>query len=126
MLDESDKCIDNLFDCLQAYLSSFLENTLTILEVWEIVHLANPNTSHFIYLLNDSTFYCTYMMIKTHGYLYHHFYCIMTLIPTARFHIGLVNQRWYKDALQGINISDNEFIIISLNILTSKKHSLPA
>ena len=66
------------------------------------------------------------MMIKTHGYPCRHFYRIMTLTPTARFHIGLINQRWYKDVLQGIDTSDNEFIVISLNALASKKHSLPA
>jgi hypothetical protein len=49
----------------------------------------------------------------------------MTLTPTARFHIGLVNQRWYRDALQGVDISDNEFIVISLNVLASKSHFLP-
>ncbi|CAB4492897.1 unnamed protein product [Rhizophagus irregularis] len=124
VLDESDKCIDNLFDYPQVYLSSFLENTSVILEIWEILHLANPQTSHFIYLLNDNTFLCTYMMFKTHGYLCHHFYHIMTLTPTARFHIGLVNQRWYKEALQGTDISDNEFVVISLNTLASKNHTL--
>jgi hypothetical protein len=114
-----------LFDCPQAYLSSFLEDTSAILEVWEILHLANPQTSHFIYLLNDNTFLCTCMMFKAHGYPCRHFYRIMTLTPTARFHVGLVNQRWYKDALQGTDISNNEFVVISLNALASKEHSLP-
>ncbi|CAB5363079.1 unnamed protein product [Rhizophagus irregularis] len=87
VLDESNRCIDNLFDFPQVHLSSFLEDTLTILEVWEIVYLANSKTSHFIYLLNDNTF----------------------LYP-----------------LQGIDISNNEFVVISLNASASKKHSLPS
>ncbi len=66
------------------------------------------------------------MMFKSHGYPCRHFYRIMTLTPTARFHIGLINQRWYKDPLQGIDISNNEFVVISLNTSASKKHSLPA
>ncbi|CAB4473778.1 unnamed protein product [Rhizophagus irregularis] len=56
IIDESNRCIDNLFDFPQVHLSSFLEDTLTILEVWEIVYLANSKTSHFVYLLNDNTF----------------------------------------------------------------------
>ncbi|CAG8534840.1 5560_t:CDS:2, partial [Scutellospora calospora] len=38
-----------------------------------------------------------------------------------------VNEHWYKDILQGVDITNNEFIPISLNILisTSKVHSLP-
>ncbi len=49
----------------------------------------------------------------------------MTLILIARFHIRLINQRWYKDQLQGIDISDNGFVIIFLNALVLKKHLLP-
>ncbi|CAG8727766.1 21901_t:CDS:2 [Cetraspora pellucida] len=51
----------------------------------------------------------------------------MTLTPTARFHISLVNRRWYKDMLQGVDITNNEFIPISSNVLksTSKVHLLP-
>ncbi|CAB4473779.1 unnamed protein product [Rhizophagus irregularis] len=49
----------------------------------------------------------------------------MTLTPTARFHIGLINRRWYKDPLQGNDISNNKFVVISLNTSASKKHSLP-
>ncbi|CAG8740520.1 14928_t:CDS:2, partial [Funneliformis mosseae] len=125
VLDESDRFIDNLFDFPQIHLSSFPEDTSTVLEAWEILHLANPKTSHFIYLLNDSIFLCTCMMFRSHGYICRHFYRLMTLTPIARFHIGLINRRWYKDQLQGINISNNEFIVISLNASTSKNYSLP-
>ena len=88
------------------------------------MHLANPNTSHFIYLLDDSTFICTCMAFKTHGYPCRHFYRVITFTPIARFHIGLINRRWYKDELQGIDISNDEFIVIS-NIPASKEYSLP-
>ncbi|CAB4482290.1 unnamed protein product [Rhizophagus irregularis] len=88
IIDESNRCIDNLFDFPQVHLSSFLEDTLTILEVWEIVYLANSKTSHFVYLLNDNTFLCTYPLQKN-------------------------------------DISNNEFVVISLNTSASKKHSLP-
>jgi hypothetical protein len=65
------------------------------------------------------------MMFKSHGYPCRHFYRVMTLTPIARFHIGLINRRWYKDPLQGIDISNNEFVVISLNASVSTKHSLP-
>ncbi|CAG8457863.1 6283_t:CDS:1 [Scutellospora calospora] len=50
----------------------------------------------------------------------------MTLTPTARFHISLVNQHWYKNILQKTNISNNEFVSIALEMLrsTSKLYSL--
>jgi hypothetical protein len=107
-------------------LSSFLEDISIVLEIWEIFYLANPNTSHFIYLLNDGTFLCTCMINKTHGYLCRHYYRIMTLTPTARFHIGLINRRWYKDTLQETDISNNTFVVVSsLSISTLKANSLP-
>ena len=66
------------------------------------------------------------MINKTHGYPCRHFYRIMTLTPTARFHIGLVNRRWYKDTLQEADISNNTFVVVSsLNISISKAVSLP-
>jgi hypothetical protein len=50
----------------------------------------------------------------------------MTLTPTARFHIRLVNWRWYKDTLQETDISNNTFVMVSfLSVPTSKANSLP-
>jgi hypothetical protein len=98
-----------------------------IIESWEVIYLSNSGTSHFVYILSDGTFLCTCMLQKSHGYPCRHFYRIMTLTPTARFHIGLVSRHWYKDMLQGVDITNNEFIVISSNILTltSKTHILP-
>ncbi|CAG8753745.1 7868_t:CDS:1, partial [Funneliformis mosseae] len=50
----------------------------------------------------------------------------MTLTPVARFHIGLINRRWYKDMLQEADVSNNTFVVVSsLNISTLKAVSLP-
>ena len=50
----------------------------------------------------------------------------MTLIPTARFHISLMNQCWYKDIFQGTDISNKEFVAISsMKMLALKTHFLP-
>jgi len=125
VLDESSQCIDNLFDCPQVQISSLFEDTSLILEVWEVLCLMNQKMPNFVCLLNNGTFLCTCMINKTYGYPCRHFYRVMTITPTARFHIGLVNQRWYKDILQGTDISNKEFVAISLNILTSKTHSMP-
>ncbi|PKY36115.1 hypothetical protein RhiirB3_458055, partial [Rhizophagus irregularis] len=99
-------CIDNLFDCSQAQLSSFLVDIFQVLEIWEVNHLVNPNTSHFICLLDNGTFLCTCMAFKILGYPCCHFYRVMTLTPIARFHISLINNCWYKELLQGKNISN--------------------
>ncbi|CAB5381264.1 unnamed protein product [Rhizophagus irregularis] len=126
ILDESNQCIDNLFDCPQVQISLFLEDTSLILEVWEVVYLTSQKTSHFVCLLNNGTFLCTCMINKTHGYPCRHFYRVMTLTSTARFHISLVNQRWYKDILQGTDISNKEFVAISsMKMSALKTHSLP-
>lgn len=65
------------------------------------------------------------MAFKTLGYPCHHFYHVMTLTPIARFHIGLINSRWYKESLQERNISSYEFIVIS-NLLSQENHILPS
>ena len=77
--------------------------------------------------MDNGTYLCTCMINKTHGYPCRHFYRVMTLTATVRFHIGLVNQRWYKDILQGTDISNKEFIVISsINVSTLKTQALPA
>jgi hypothetical protein len=113
-----------LFDCPQAQLSSFLVDASQILEIWEVSHLVNPNKSHLISFLDNGAFLCTCMAFKTLGYPCRHFYRIMTLTSTARFHIGLINRRWYKETLQERNISSNEFVVIS-KIASNLEHSLP-
>lgn len=66
------------------------------------------------------------MMNITHGYPCRHFYRIMTLTPIARFHIGLINRRWYKDTLQETDISNNTFVVVSsLSVPTLKADFLP-
>ncbi|CAG8821408.1 11242_t:CDS:2, partial [Gigaspora rosea] len=63
----------------------------------------------------------------SYGYPYWHFYRVMTLTPITRFYISLVNQHWYKDIFQGTDISDNEFVTVALEVLTStyEPHFLP-
>jgi hypothetical protein len=114
-----------LFDYPQAQLSSFFVDTSQILEIWEVNHLVHPNTSHFVCLLGNGTFLCTCMAFKTLGFPCHHFYRVITLTPTARFHIGLINRRWYKDSLQEIDISSNEFVVVS-NLSPKEGHALPS
>ncbi|PKC08706.1 hypothetical protein RhiirA5_416572 [Rhizophagus irregularis] len=126
ILDESNQCINNLFDCLQVQISLFLEDTSLILEIWKVVYLTSQKTSHFVCLLNNGTFLCMCIINKTHDYLCHYFYCVITLTSTARFYIGLINQRWYKDIFQGTNILNKEFVAISsIKISALKIHSLP-
>lgn len=64
------------------------------------------------------------MAFRTLGFPCRHFYRVMTLTSTARFHIGLINKRWYKETLQEKNISNNEFVVIS-KIVSKEEHVLP-
>ena len=65
------------------------------------------------------------MAFKTLGYPCRHFYHVMILTPIARFHISLINNRWYKESLQGSNISSYEFVVIS-NLPSKENHILPS
>src|SRR5271170_2018468 len=67
---------------------------------------------------------CTCMAFRTLGYPCRHFYRVMTLTPVARFHIGLINRRWYKDSLQELNISNNNFVVVS-NLKSNNDRVLP-
>ncbi|CAG8496180.1 27303_t:CDS:2, partial [Dentiscutata erythropus] len=92
-VNESDQCIDNLFDCPQVHLSSFLNDFSKVLEVWKVLSLTNTGISHFVYCLDDDSI--------------------------LAWRINVIQQ--------GANLSNNEFIVVSLDALasTSKTHPLP-
>ena len=54
----------------------------------------------------DGSHRCTCNMLITHGYPCRHFYKILRTSPIAKWHIGLISARWYRDD----KLSNNELI----------------
>src|SRR2546430_434541 len=48
-----------------------------------------------VILLKDGTYRCTCMSLVNRGIICRHYFSIMLRTPQARFHIGLLNQRWF-------------------------------
>ena len=53
--------------------------------------------SQYVILLADGSHRCTCNMLVTHGYPCRHFYKILRCSTQAKWHIGLITSRWYKD-----------------------------
>src|SRR4051794_22501187 len=73
----------------------------------------------FFYFL----FFICFILISSFFFTRFHFIfgsIVRVVAPDA----GLMNRRWYKDELQGIDTSNHKFAVIS-NISASKEHSLP-
>lgn len=53
---------------------------------------------HYVILLVDGSHHCTCTnLLIIHEYLCHHFYKILRCSTQAKWHIGLIASRWYKD-----------------------------
>ncbi|RHZ73243.1 hypothetical protein Glove_232g104 [Diversispora epigaea] len=47
--------------------------------------------------MSNGSHRCTCNLLITHGYSCRHFYKILRLSSNAKWHIGLISSRWYKD-----------------------------
>lgn len=68
-----------------------------IREVWHISSI-DKKSKHFIILYDDAMHLCTCLTLINHGLVCRHFFAIMLVSSIAKFHIGLVPQRWYTDS----------------------------
>ncbi|CAG8742734.1 8390_t:CDS:2, partial [Funneliformis caledonium] len=75
-----------------------------ILEIWRLV-ISCGTKSHYIILLEDGSHRCTCNLLITHGYPCRHFYKILRSSTHAKWHIGLIASRWYKDDIIDRNIN---------------------
>ncbi|RHZ87487.1 hypothetical protein Glove_34g129 [Diversispora epigaea] len=69
-----------------------LEDILSTIEISKIVEIWR-----YIILISDGSHQCTCNLLITHGYPCRHFYKILQTSPNAKWHIGLISNRWYKD-----------------------------
>ncbi|EXX57460.1 hypothetical protein RirG_206960 [Rhizophagus irregularis DAOM 197198w] len=67
-----------------------------ILEIWRLVISCGTKT-HYVILLVDGSHCCTCNLLITHEYLCRHFYKILRCSTQAKWHIGFIASRWYKD-----------------------------
>ena len=66
-------------------------------ELWQISS-NNRKSKHFIVLYDNSMHLCTCLILINRGLVCRHFFVTMLVSPVAKFHIGLVPQRWYTNA----------------------------
>ncbi|GBC09501.1 hypothetical protein RclHR1_08910005 [Rhizophagus clarus] len=67
-----------------------------IVEIWRIVVSCGAK-SQYVILISDGSHRCTCNLLITHGYPCRHFYKVLRTSPNAKWHIGLISNRWYKD-----------------------------
>ncbi|GBC50749.2 hypothetical protein GLOIN_2v1474313 [Rhizophagus irregularis DAOM 181602=DAOM 197198] len=67
-----------------------------IVEIWRIV-VSCGLKNQYVVLLSDGSHRCTCNLLITHGYPCRHFYKILRTSPNAKWHVGLISSRWYKD-----------------------------
>jgi hypothetical protein len=66
-------------------------------ELWRVSSI-NKKSEHFVVFYDNSAHLCTCLTLINRGLVCRHFFATMLISPTAKFHIGLVPQRWYTDS----------------------------
>jgi hypothetical protein len=89
--DMFDACVIEL-----AQLITDLDPT-KIHELWHISSI-NKKSKHFIVLYDNTIHLCTCLTLINHGLVCRHFFATMLVSSIAKFHIGLIPQRWYTNA----------------------------
>src|SRR5215475_314365 len=74
-----------------------VQDLILIIEIWQIKPELSPNKSHFVILLKDGSHFCTCNLLISFGIPCRHFYKVLRKSSQAKFHIKLINQRWYQD-----------------------------
>ena len=69
-------------------------NETAIKSIWGVTYLTSSEVNHLVILLNNGTHKCTCMSLTNRGIVCRHYFSIMLRTSQAKFHIGLLNQRW--------------------------------
>src|SRR6185312_13781979 len=105
---------EDMFDCLLIEVKELTANidSSEIHEVWQVLSI-DRQSLHYIVLFNEACHLCTCLTLLSHGLVCRHFFCVMTMSMKARFHIGLIPQRWYSEKVD--KTSDQETAISCLS-----------
>lgn len=78
---------------------------------------AYPQQSQHLVLLDDGSFVCTCLLLVHTGIVCRHFFHLMA-VKGAKYHIGFIPRRWYKEEIQDdISFDPNKmpFVLASIN-----------
>ena len=98
---------EDMFDACLVELNQLISglDTTRIHKLW-LVHSIDKKSEHFVVLYDDTGHLCTCLTLINRGLICHHFFTVMLVSPNAKFHIGLMPQRWYQDSFAlGANFS---------------------
>ncbi|RHZ88944.1 hypothetical protein Glove_19g6 [Diversispora epigaea] len=93
-----DMFSEDLFDACVIELDQLITD-LDLTRIYELWHIfsINKRSEHFIVLYDNTAHLCTCLTLINHDIVCRHFFVVMLISPTTRFHIGIVLQRWYTD-----------------------------
>ena len=93
----------------------------SIVETWRIRRIGGlSRKSNIVILLADGTHLCTCMESIAKGIICRHFWRVMLYSNMAKFHIGIIPIRWYKDCiLTNLNLNlENSPILTAIKSAT--------
>jgi hypothetical protein len=90
---------EDLFDACVIELDQLITDLdpARIHELWRVSSI-NKRSEHFIVLYDNALHLYMCLTLINRDLVCRHFFAVMLVSPAARFHIGLVPQRWHTDS----------------------------
>jgi len=98
-----------------------VQDSTLIIEIWQIKPELSPKKSHFVILLMDGSHFCTCNLLISFGIPCRHFYKVLRKSSQAKFHIKLINQRWYQDIK--FSMSDDDLALLDTISLVENNYT---
>ncbi|GBC25428.2 hypothetical protein GLOIN_2v1776592 [Rhizophagus irregularis DAOM 181602=DAOM 197198] len=97
--DHKESFREDDYEAPQTLLQLMIRNVQNevITEIWEVKPELSQTKSHFVILMADGSHSCTCNLLISFGIPCRHFYKVLRKSLQAKFHISLINRRWYQD-----------------------------
>ena len=98
------------YEVKQILLNSIIADIqlTSIIEIWQVKPELLPTHFQFVILLKDGSHFCTCNLLISYGIPCRHFFKVIQKSPNCRFHITLINQRWYNEEKFGSFNQENQ------------------
>ncbi|GBC37693.1 uncharacterized protein OCT59_005660 [Rhizophagus irregularis] len=112
--DDNEGFQEDDYDATQILLQTIIRKIQNLLNVkiWKVKPELSQTKSHFVVLMADGSFSCTCNLLISYGIPCRYFYRVLRKSSQAKFHISLINQRWYQDSK--LNIDDKEIALLNI------------
>ncbi|CAB4420879.1 unnamed protein product [Rhizophagus irregularis] len=116
-MEEHDGFIEDNYNVQMIKLQSIIDEIgkEDIKEIWKICDIRPEKRRffHYIAISNEISFLCSCLTTISKGVICCHYFRVMMSSKIAGFHISMIPERWYQDAYQGMDLSQENNLVFA-------------